>query len=133
RAVNDTPKVAALVIATSSATGATSWALPTVATAMAAGGLLGARKVAETMSKRIAGMNAGQGATGNLVTAALVIAASRYGLPVSTTHVSCGAIMGIGTVTRQVDFRVARNILLAWLTTLPLGAVLGALLFWSLS
>ena len=69
------------------------------AVAIAAGGVLAARRVAETMSKRITKMNPGQGATSNFVTAAIVLGASRLGLPVSTTHVSCGTIIGIGAVT----------------------------------
>lgn len=126
RAVNDTPKIAALAVATG---GTTSWPFFLVATAMTCGGLFSARRVAETMSKRILPMNPGQGATSNLVTAALVLGASRLGLPVSTTHVSCASIMGIGVVTRQADLSVVRNILLAWLATLPLGAMLGASFF----
>ena len=49
-------------------------------------GLLNARKVAKTMSKKITSLNHGQGFTANLVTGALVIFASRLGMPVSTTH-----------------------------------------------
>jgi PiT family inorganic phosphate transporter len=126
RAVNDTPKIAALWIA---AAATPTWPLVGATAAVAAGGLFSARRVAETMSKRITTMDAGQGATSNLVTAAIVLGASRFGLPVSTTHVSCGAIMGIGAVTRQADWRVVGQILLAWITTLPLGALLGAGLF----
>ena len=126
RAVNDTPKIAALAVASG---GTTSWPFLLVAVAMTCGGLLSARRVAETMSKRILPLNPGQGATSNLVTAALVLGASRLGLPVSTTHVSCASIMGIGVVTKQADRSVVRNIVLAWLATLPLGAVLGVTFF----
>jgi len=126
RAVNDTPKIAALAVAAGSAT---SWPFLLVATAMVGGGLFGVRRVAETMSHRLSTMNAGQGATGNLVTAGLVLGASSLGLPVSTTHVSCGAIAGIGLVTRRADFRVLRNVLLAWVATLPLAALCGALFY----
>ena len=94
RAVNDTPKIAALLLAAGAA--GVSWKLGLVAGAMAIGGLLNSRKVAETMSKRITDLNPGQGLIGNLVTAALVLGASRMGVPVSTTHVSCCAIFGIG-------------------------------------
>lgn len=126
RAVNDTPKIAALWIAGAADS---SWPLIGTTAAVAAGGLLASRRVAETMSRRITTLNAGQGATSNLVTAAIVLGASRWGLPVSTTHVSCGAIMGIGAVTNHANGRVVAGILLAWLTTLPLGAGIGCLLF----
>jgi PiT family inorganic phosphate transporter len=125
--VNDTPKIAALLIATGG--GRTPSALALVTVAMVLGGLLSARKVAETMSHRITSLNAGQGLTANLVTALLVLGASRLGLPVSTTHVSCGSILGIGLVNGQRDWNRISQIALAWLTTLPLAALLGAIVF----
>src|SRR5690606_33040843 len=93
------------------------------------GGLLSARKVAETMSEKITTMNHGQGFTANAVTSVLVIGASRFGMPVSTTHVSCGALFGIGTVTGGADRGMIGKVLGAWVLTLPLGAVLGAASF----
>ena len=57
-------------------------------------------------------------------------AASLFGLPVSTTHVSVGALFGIGLTTRQADFRVVRKILLSWLVTLPCAALIGASVYW---
>ncbi len=96
---------------------------------MAAGGLIGARRVAETMSHRVTEMNPGQGFAANFVTAGLVIGASGLGLPVSTTHVSCGTLFGIGAVTRQAHWKTIATILLAWVTTLPLAGALGAAFF----
>ena len=93
---------------------------------MTAGGLLQSRRVAETMSRRITDLNPGQGLTANLTTAALVLGASRLGLPVSTTHVSCGTIFGIGVVGGGARWRTIGQILLTWVTTLPLGFLLGA-------
>ena len=131
RAVNDTPKIAALLLAAGAA--GLNWKLGLVAAAMAIGGLLNSRKVAETMSKRITDLNPGQGLTGNLVTAALVLGASRLGVPVSTTHVSCGAIFGIGMVSRTARWKTIALILATWMTTLPLGAALGAAIYWTLT
>src|SRR5262249_30716121 len=93
---------------------------------MAIGGLVNARKIAETMSKKITAMNPGQGFTANLVTAVLVTSASRLGLPVSTTHVSCGSLFGIGVVNRKAQVKTILGILLAWVTTLPVAAALAA-------
>ena len=131
RAVNDTPKIAALLLAAGAA--GVNWKLGLVAAAMAIGGLLNSRKVAETMSKRITDLNPGQGLTSNLVTAALVLGASRLGVPVSTTHVSCGAIFGIGMVSRTARWKTIAQILATWMTTLPMGAALGAAIYWTLT
>ena len=93
---------------------------------MALGGLLNARRVAETMSRKITRMNPGQGFTANLVTSLLVAGASRLGLPVSTTHVAVGALFGIGVVNGTARARTILSIVLAWITTLPLAALLAA-------
>ncbi len=134
RAVNDTPKVAALLLAFAALGSATytPGILLAVAVAMAAGGWLQSRKVAETMSRRITDLNPGQGLTANLVTAGLVLGASHLGVPVSTTHVSCGSIFGIGLANRRADGRTVRQILATWLTTLPLAFVLGAVILLAL-
>ncbi len=124
RGLNDTPKIVALLLAAQALSG--NAGLPLVGVAMAVGGLIGARKVAETMSKRITPLNAGQGFVASMTTAVLVIAASRFGLPVSTTHVATGGIFGIGAVTGQARWKTVLTILTAWVTTLPLGAALGA-------
>ncbi len=128
RGLNDTPKMAALLLALPALGGR--WSLVAVAVAMAVGGLLSARRVAETMSHRITSMNHGQGFSANLATGLLVTTASSFGLPVSTTHVSVGSLFGIGLTGRQADFRVVRNIVLSWLVTLPCAAVIGAWVYW---
>jgi len=124
RSLNDTPKIVALLIAAKAVSPQVG--LPLVGVAMAAGGLVGARRVAETMARKITPLNAGQGFVASLTTAGLVIAASWFGLPVSTTHVATGGIFGIGAVTRQARPNTVIAILTAWVTTLPLGAALGA-------
>ena len=101
--------------------------------AIATGGVIRAGKVAETMSQKITPMNHGQGFTANRVTGFIVIGASRFGMPVSTTHVSCGSLFGIGTVTRRGHLGMIGKILAAWITTLPLGAILGGASYWAIS
>lgn len=128
RGLNDTPKMVALLIAARAVPPNVGLAL--VATVMALGGVLHARRVAETLSQRITRMNPGQGFTANLVTAILVMAASRFALPVSTTHVSVGSLFGIGVVNGTANRRMIMAILLAWVTTLPLAALFGAMSYW---
>jgi PiT family inorganic phosphate transporter len=126
-ALNDTPKIAALLLATHATN--SSLVLLLVAAGMVIGGLFNSRRVAETMSNRITDLNPGQGLSANIVTAGLVLFASQFGLPVSTTHVSCGSIFGIGLVNRTFRWKKGAEILAAWVTTLPLAAVLSGMLF----
>ncbi len=99
---------------------------------IALGGWLSARRVAETLSHKVTAMNPGQGFSANLVTALLVIVASRLGMPVSTTHVSVGALFGIGVLSGSANKRVIASIVSSWVGTLPLAAVLAAILCWAL-
>ncbi|MBV9125219.1 MAG: inorganic phosphate transporter, partial [Planctomycetes bacterium] len=127
RGLNDTPKIVALLLAGEAGEAiAPNLGLALVAILMAVGGILNARRVAETMSRKITRMNPGQGFTANLVTSLLVASASRLGLPVSTTHVACGSLFGIGVVNRTARVKTILAILLAWVTTLPIGAALAA-------
>jgi PiT family inorganic phosphate transporter len=130
RGLNDTPKIVSLILTIQAIS--TQGGAIAVAMAMALGGLLNARKVAETMSKKITEMNPGQGLAANLVTGSLVIAASQFGLPVSTTHVSVGSIFGVGLVTRKANVQVFYQILLSWILTLPIAATLSGLSYWAL-
>lgn len=127
RAVNDTPKIAALMLTT--AILPPTVALGVIAIAMVLGGLIQSRRIAETMSKRITDLNPGQGFTANITTAGLVLFASNFGVPVSTTHVSCGSIFGIGTVNRQCQTKTVASIFVTWLTTLPAAAVFSGVLY----
>ena len=127
RGLNDTPKIAALLIG-AGAVGAdvSIWA---IGIAIALGGVLGARRVAETMSHRITSLTRGQGLVSNLSAAFLVTVASRYGLPVSTTYVTNGGLFAIGAETGDAHWGTIGRILLAWVTTLPIGAALAALVW----
>ena len=125
RGLNDTPKIAAMLLVAKALD--IRWGLAAVAVTMAIGGLLNARRVAETMSKKITGINPGQGFAANVATAALVTTANWNALPVSTTHVSVGALVGIGITTRQAHWKAVGGIVLSWLITLPCAAVMAAL------
>lgn len=125
RGLNDTPKMAALLLVAHALD--IRWGFLAVAVMMAGGGLLDARNVAETLAKKITAMNPGEGFAANVATALLVITASIYSLPVSTTHVSVGSLLGIGIVTHQAKWPSVGPIILSWLITLPCGAALAAL------
>lgn len=124
RGLNDTPKMVGLLLLISTLDIRIGGMV--IALAIILGGLINSQKVGETMSKKITKMNHGQGFTANLITALLVSTASVNGLPVSTTHVSVGSLLGIGVVTRSSNLNTVKNILLSWVLTLPFAALIGA-------
>lgn len=131
RALNDTPKLAAIFLIGEAL--APSWGITVAAVGMALGGLIHSRKIAETMSHKVTSMSGGQGFCANLVTSLIVIVASKFSLPVSTTHVSCGTLFGIGLSTRQANAQIIKNILLSWVITLPVAGLLSAGIFFLLN
>jgi PiT family inorganic phosphate transporter len=108
RALNDTPKLTALLIAAHLLDAKISIAL--IGALMAIGGLLFARKVAETMSQRVTRMDHAQALAANLITPSLVRFASKFGMPVSTTHVAVDAIAGLGASANTLNWHALRNI-----------------------
>lgn len=127
RGLNDTPKIVGLLIIISAID--IKWSMISIAIIMAVGGLMNAKKVGVTMSKKITPMNSGQGFTANMITGLLVTTASIHGMPVSTTHVSVGSLFGIGTATKKANYKVIGKILLSWLLTLPIAAISSAIVF----
>jgi inorganic phosphate transporter, PiT family len=128
RGLNDTPKIAAMLLVIEALN--IRWGLVAVAVMIAVGGLLNAKRVAETLSFKITSINHGQGFAANVTTGVLVILASKYSLPVSTTHVSVGSLFGIGFTTRTSNAQVILGIVLSWVLTLPCAALLAALGYW---
>lgn len=130
RGLNDTPKIAALLLPIATLGGNKSIAVTAVGIAMLIGGVLGARRVARTLSDKITELDVAAALSAGMVTSLLVGTASYSGLPVSTTHVSVGALAGTGLVGGNgVDRRVMTNIVLSWVITLPAGALFGAILY----
>jgi PiT family inorganic phosphate transporter len=129
RGLNDTPKILALLLVWKALD--IRWGFAAIGVAMAIGGLLNARKIAETMSEKITEMNHGQGFSANLATAVLVLLATLKGLPVSTTHVAVGSLFGIGLTTGKANVRVMGAIALSWIITLPCAAITGVAIYWS--
>jgi PiT family inorganic phosphate transporter len=66
-----------------------------------------------------------EGFLANLVTAGLVTAGATLGLPMSTTHVSSGGIIGAGVQRSSLNTKTLKEIVLAWVVTLPAAAALG--------
>ncbi len=89
--------------------------------------------IGEALGKKVTDMNPGQGFAANLVTAILVASASLHSLPVSTTHVSVGAMLGMGASTQQAKWSKALQIVLAWVTTVPIAAAFAAAVYWMMA
>jgi PiT family inorganic phosphate transporter len=130
RGLNDTPKIVALMLTVTAFS--IKGGMLAVGLGMAVGGLLNAKKVAETVNNKITTLNPGKGLSANLITGFLVIFASRLGVPVSTTHVSVGSIFGVGVLSKTAHLNVFSQVLSSWVLTLPIAAILSGITYWLL-
>lgn len=91
-------------------------------------------KVMQTIGKKITELTPSRGFCAELAAAITVVIASRTGMPISTTHVLVGAVLGVGLArgVGALDLRVVLNIVISWLITLPVGAGLAMLFFFTL-
>ncbi len=91
-------------------------------------------RVMQTIGTDITTLTPSRGFCATLAAAATVVIASRTGLPVSTTHVAVGAVIGVGLAQglAALDLRVIGMIAVSWFITLPVGAVLSAFFFFTL-
>ena len=136
RGVNDAPKILAMLLL-----GGTVAAWPSdtvkvavfagVALAMGLGSLIGGYRVTEVLAEKVTRMDHVEGLSANVVTSSLVLITATIGLPVSTTHVSSSAIIGIGLLKglKAVRWATVRDMVLAWLVTLPVSALLAGLAY----
>ena len=88
-------------------------------------------RVMETIGTKITELTPTRGYCATLAAATTVVLASKTGLPVSTTQIAVGAVMGVGLArgVGAIDMRVIGGIVLSWLVTLPAGGILAALFF----
>jgi len=104
------------------------WVIVSSATAIALGTYSGGWRIIRTTGTRIIKMDAAQGFSAQGAGAAVILASTHFGFPLSTTHVINGGVMGAGAGKRisAVRWGVAGNIVVAWLLTLPAAAAIGA-------
>jgi PiT family inorganic phosphate transporter len=107
------------------------WVIVSAAAAIALGTYSGGWRIIRTTGTRIIKMDAAQGFSAQGAGAAVILASTHFGFPLSTTHVINGGIMGSGAAKRlsAVRWGVAGNIVVAWLLTLPAAAAIGALVY----
>ena len=104
------------------------WVVVSAATAIALGTYVGGWRIIRTMGSRIIKMDPAQGFVAQGAGASVILAASHFGYPLSTTHVASGGVMGAGAgkSLSAVRWGVAGNIVGAWVLTLPAAATVGA-------
>ncbi len=102
------------------------WVVIICAIAMAAGTMAGGMKIIRTLSSRLAKLKPSNGFAAELSSGALILAASHFGLPVSTTQAASGSIMGAGYNNSGINWSVVRSMATAWFLTLPITALISA-------
>jgi len=103
------------------------WVIIICYTTIALGTLAGGWRIVRTMGYKITKLRPVHGFAAETAGAATILGASAAGIPVSTTHVICSSIMGVGTTmgTSTVKWGVARSIMIAWILTIPVSALIG--------
>jgi PiT family inorganic phosphate transporter len=136
RGTNDVPKIVAMLLLGSAtaawpSTSSQLAAFGGVALAMGLGSYFGGLRVTEVLAEKVTRMDHTEGLSANLTTSLLVLVSGTLGLPVSTTHISSSAIIGIGLRKglNSVRWTTVRDMVLAWVVTLPASALLACIAY----
>jgi PiT family inorganic phosphate transporter len=107
------------------------WVILISYAAIALGTLSGGWRIVKTMGSKITRLRPVHGFAAETAGAATILGASAVGIPVSTTHIICTSIMGVGTTmgSSAVKWGVARSIAIAWILTIPLAAIIAFVAF----
>jgi PiT family inorganic phosphate transporter len=107
------------------------WVKASCALAIAVGTYLGGWRIIRTLGKGLVEISSPQGMAAESSSAAVILTASHLGFAISTTHVATGSILGSGVGKRaEVRWGVAGRMVVAWLITLPMAGLAGALTWW---
>ena len=108
------------------------WVVISCQTAMGLGTLLGGWRIVHTMGSKITRLTPMQGFCAETGGAITLFIATHFGVPVSTTHTITGAIVGVGSARRvsAVRWNVAKDIVIAWVVTMPAAGAISALTYW---
>jgi PiT family inorganic phosphate transporter len=104
-------------------------------TAMGCGTMMGGWKIVKTMGTKITKITPLEGVSADTAGAITLFMTEKLGIPVSTTHTITGSIIGVGVAKRvsAVKWGITINLLWAWILTIPISGLLGALIFWILT
>jgi PiT family inorganic phosphate transporter len=108
------------------------WVIVSAALAISLGTLAGGARIMRTLARKVIKMDPAAGFAAQTVSSGVLFATAHYGLPVSTTHVITTSIMGVGATRKlsAVKWGVAGNIAMAWVLTIPMAGLVGAIMFW---
>ena len=111
------------------------WVIIAAATAMAAGTAAGGWRVIRTMGQKIVRLEPVHGFAAETAGTAVIMTASHFGMPISTTHAIASSIFGVGASKRlsAVRWQVAKKVVAAWVITIPAAAAVGAATYWLVS
>jgi PiT family inorganic phosphate transporter len=107
------------------------WVVVSCAIAIGLGTMFGGWRIIRTMGKGFTNLTPQQGFAAQIASSAVILTSSHMGLPLSTTHVATGSIVGVGAATPQqpVRWRLVGNVALAWVITLPCAGMAGAIAY----
>ncbi|WP_076540457.1 inorganic phosphate transporter [Shewanella sp. UCD-KL21] len=110
------------------------WILPLGAVGIVMGLAIFGKRVMQTIGKNITHLTPSRGFAAELAAASTVVIASGTGLPISTTQTLVGAVLGVGMARgiAAINIGVVRNIVISWVVTLPAGAALSILFFFTI-
>src|SRR3954466_3328601 len=108
------------------------WVALSCYVAIGLGTLTGGWRIIETMGTRITKLSQHQGFSASAAGSVMLFSASYFGIPVSTTHTITGCVIGAGAARRAsaVNWGIARNVMIAWIITIPASATVAALFYW---
>ncbi|MDP1622610.1 MAG: inorganic phosphate transporter [Bacteroidales bacterium] len=110
----------------------TLWIILSCHVAMAVGTGIGGWRIVKTMGMKLTKLKPVHGFAAETSGALTIFLATSLGIPISTTHTIAGSIIGVGSVTNLtgIKWKIAVNILIAWVLTIPASAIVSALCFW---
>ncbi len=110
----------------------TAWIILSCHLAMAIGTAFGGWKIVKTMGMKLTKLKPVHGFVAETAGAATIFLATHLGIPVSTTHVIAGSIVGVGATTNLagIKWKIASRIVMAWFVTIPFAAIVAAVCFW---
>jgi PiT family inorganic phosphate transporter len=108
------------------------WVKVAAGVAIAAGTYVGGWRIMRTLGQRVFQMDPPAGFASQATSGLVIYASTKYGYPLSTTHVVSGAVMGSGATKRlsAVRWGIAGSMVIAWVLTIPAAALVAALIWW---